>query len=205
MTRNIILILLGYLAGSVPFCYIIAKIKHRNLTQIGDRNPGGWNLAFNVSKFWGLIGIIFDMAKGFLPFYLINAYTGSASLALVAGCAAVAGHNLLPLLKFSGGKGMATLLGFLMAINPFSVLAFGVGILLGLFLIRNMIWGVLSGISGAAIFLLLYYNSAIYIFFWLLLFLIIIPKYLNHNIAFIKNFKFKKEKSLKNLFTPKIR
>jgi len=100
---------------------------------------------------------------------------------------------------------MAALLGLLLAINPWSVLAFGAGILLGLIIIKNMIWGVASGISAATIFFLLYYSSSIYIIFWLLLFIIIIPKYVNRSIPFPANFKFRKEKTLRDLFTPKIR
>jgi len=203
--RNIALIAISYLLGSIPFCYLIAKVKKKNLTQIGDKNPGGWNLTFNVSKTWGILGAFFDLAKGFFPFFFILRYTGSLPLALAAGCASIAGHNYSPFLKFTGGKGMAALLGLLLAINPWSVLAFGAGILLGLIIIKNMIWGVASGISTATIFFLLYYSSSIYIIFWLLLFIIIIPKYVNRSIPFPANFKFRKEKTLRDLFTPKIR
>ncbi len=205
LLRNTSFIILSYLIGSIPFCYIIAKLKNKDLTMLGDKNPGGWNLAFSVSKFWGFWGALFDIAKGFLPYFLIIRYTGSDFFALLAGCAAIAGHNYSPFLKFKGGKGIATLLGLLLAIHPFSVIVFGAGIVLALVLIKNMIWGVVSGITLSLIFFVYYYNSMIFVIFWLLLLLIILPKYLNYSNSFGVNFKFRKEKRLKDLFTPKSR
>jgi len=47
--RNIGLILLCYLIGAIPFCNVIAKIhSNKDLRKIGDKNPGGWNLVFNI-------------------------------------------------------------------------------------------------------------------------------------------------------------
>ncbi|MGM0366370.1 MAG: glycerol-3-phosphate acyltransferase [Actinomycetota bacterium] len=205
LIRNILLVILSYLAGSLPFCYLIARLKKKDLTKLGDKNPGGWNLAFNVSKPWGLMGALLDVAKGFLPYFIILRYTGSEFTALIAGCAVIAGHNYSPFLKFSGGKGIASLLGLLLAIHPFSVIVFGTGIVLGLVLTKNMIWGVVSGMAAFTLFFTLYFNSGNYIIFGILLFLIIIPKYVNHSIPLTRNFKFRKEKALKDLFTPKVR
>src|SRR5450756_1677176 len=46
-------ILIGaFLIGAIPFCYILSKIvSGKNLTEIGDKNPGGWNLAFNAVSY----------------------------------------------------------------------------------------------------------------------------------------------------------
>jgi glycerol-3-phosphate acyltransferase PlsY len=61
----------AYILGSIPFCYLIGKIVgKKDLKKIGDNNPGGWNLIFNVSKVWGIIGTILDVAKGALAYYL---------------------------------------------------------------------------------------------------------------------------------------
>ena len=55
--RNIGLVAACYLVGSVPFCNIISKsVGKKDLREIGDKNPGGWNLAFNVSKYWEIAG-----------------------------------------------------------------------------------------------------------------------------------------------------
>ncbi len=204
--RNIGLIVVCYFIGAIPFCNIIAKIySNKDLRKIGDRNPGGWNLVFNVSKIWGVLGIILDVLKGFLSYFLILRITGIDTVALLAGCAAVAGHNYSPYLKFSGGKGVATTLGFVCAIHPFAVVAYGIGIVPALFLIRNMIWGIISAISAVSIFLWLFKGSSIYLIIGILLIIIAIPKYINRSMRISQNFKFRKEKSAKDLFTPRIR
>ena len=204
--RNIGLIIACYLIGAIPFCNIIARLAgKKDLREIGDKNPGGWNLTFNVSKYWGILGMILDVSKGYFSYFVALIVTDSLLVALLAGCAAAAGHNYSPYLKFSGGKGLGTTLGFLLAVHPLSIIAFGVGILSGLFIIKNMIWGVFLGLSVSLIFLWLYNGSYIYLIILALLLLIIIPKYINRNIPFGQNFKFRKEKTFKDLFTPKIR
>mgnify|MGYP000026364408 CR=1 FL=1 len=200
------LIALCYFIGAIPFCNIIAKIhSNKDLREIGDKNPGGWNLVFNISKYWGALGIIFDLLKGFLPYFLVLRITNTEIVAILAGCAAVAGHNYSPYLKFSGGKGIAATIGFFLAISPFTIVAFGIGMLLSLFLIKNMIWSVISAIIFSSVFLWIFKNSSLYLIMGILLLVIIIPKYINHSITIAHNFKFRKEKTLKDLFTPKIR
>ena len=204
--RNIGLIVICYLIGAIPFCNIIAKIhSDKDLRKIGDRNPGGWNLVFNVSKYWGIAGIILDVLKGYMSYFLVLRITGIEIVAVLAGCAAVVGHNYSPYLRLSGGKGIATTLGFLLAVHPLTILAFAIGILSALFLIRNMIWAVVSGIIASSIFLWLFKDSSIYLIMGLILFVIIIPKYINHSIRISQNFKFRKEKTVKDLFAPRIR
>lgn len=204
--RNIGLIIICNFIGAIPFCNIIAKIhSNKDLREIGDKNPGSWNLIFNVSKFWGSLGVILDILKGFLSYFLVLKITGFEIVAILAGCAAVAGHNYSPYLKFSGGRGIATTIGFFLAIHPLAIIAYGIGILSALFSIRNMIWGVISGIVASCIFLWLFKSSPVYLIAGILLLMIIIPKYINRSITIPHNFKFRKEKSVKDLFTPKIR
>jgi len=204
--RNIGLILLSYLIGAISFCNIIAKIhSNKDLREIGDKNPGGWNLVFNISKYWGAIGIMLDILKGFLPYFIVLRITGSEMVAVLAGCAAVAGHNYSPYMKLSGGKGLAATIGFFLAISPFTIIAFAVGILMSLFIIRNMIWSVISAIAFSSVFLWLFKDSSLFLLMGLLLLILIIPKYINNSITIAHNFKFRKEETLKDLFTPKIR
>ncbi|HEY5501392.1 MAG TPA: glycerol-3-phosphate acyltransferase [Candidatus Humimicrobiaceae bacterium] len=207
----------AYLIGAIPFCYIISKIiSGKNLTEIGDKNPGGWNLAFNVSKIWGVLGIILDVAKGWAVYFLILNFLSlkdftflNAShnqlLAMLAGVAAVAGHNYAPYLKFKGGKGIATFLGFLLAVHPLTIPIAAAAILAGLFWAKNMIWAITFGIICSGVFLYFFKESAIYLIMILLLVLVMIPKQINRSLRFSINFKFRKEKTVADLFTPKIR
>ncbi len=204
--KIIAILILCYLIGAIPFCNLLAiAVGKKDLTKIGDKNPGGWNLIFNVSKIWGIVGMALDICKGYFSYFLTYMFTGSLMFALIAGCAAVAGHNYSPYLRFRGGKGLAAMGGLVIAISPLTVFAFGIGILPGLFLIRNMIWGVFLGIVTIGIFLWLFMENSLYLAMTVLLLLIIIPKYINRNISLGANFKFRKEKTMKDLFTPKIR
>ncbi len=201
------IIILCYLVGAIPFCYIIGKlVGGKRLTEIGDKNPGGWNLIFNVSKFWGIIGTILDLAKGYFSFFLVFRFTGNWIVALLSGCACILGHNYSPYLKFSGGKGIAAMIAFLIAIHPLTIFSFAIGILFGLFVLKNMIWGVMLGLATASIFLGIYYHDPLtYVALAIILILIMIPKQINRSIKLSKNFQFRKEASVKDLFTPKIR
>ncbi len=202
----IVILVLAYLIGAIPFCNILAMAAaKKDLTKIGDKNPGGWNLVFNVSKIWGIVGILLDMCKGYFSYFFVYMFTGNLILAILAGCAAVAGHNYSPYLKFRGGKGLATMGGLVIAISPLTLLSFGLGMVSGLFLIRNMIWGVVVGLVTTGIFLWLFKGSSLYLIMTLLLLLLIIPKYINRSMSLGENFRFRKEKTMKDLFTPKIR
>jgi glycerol-3-phosphate acyltransferase PlsY len=207
----------AYLIGAIPFCHVISKlVSGKNLTEIGDKNPGGWNLLFNVSKLWGVLGIILDVGKGWaIYFYILNFLnlenltflnaSHNQLLAMLSGIAAVAGHNYSPYLKFKGGKGIAAFIGFLISVNPFTILFIAVGILSGLIWIKNMIWAIIMGIIISGIFLYFLKDSAIYLIMIPLLFIVMIPKQINKSLNLSTNFKFRKEKTLADLFTPKIR
>ena len=207
----------AYLIGAIPFCQIISKaVSGKNLTEMGDKNPGGWNLAFNVSKIWGALGIILDVGKGWLIYFIVLNFLNlkdftflNAShnqlLAMLAGVASVAGHNYTPYLKFKGGKGIATFLGFLLSVNPLSIPVVAAGILASLFWAKNMIWAITAGIIFSGVFLFFFKESAIYLIMIPLLIAVMVPRQINRSIKLSINFKFRKEKTLADLFTPKIR
>jgi acyl phosphate:glycerol-3-phosphate acyltransferase len=197
--------ILSYLVGGIHFCNIISRaVGKKDLRNIGDTNPGAWNLAFNVSKYWGFFGMCLDVLKGYLPYFFIMMLTGSEFYAIIGSCLAVLGHNYSSYLKFSGGKGIATAMGLFLAINPWSILFFGAGFVGALFLIKNMIWGVFFGILTPVIFLVFYLDSPAYLLLMILV-LIIVPKHINQSKSLYENFKFRKERSMKDLFTPKVR
>jgi len=199
--KNIGMIIFCYFLGAIPFCYIIAKIiSKKDLTKIGDKNPGGANLAFNISKFWGIIGTLLDFAKGFVSYFVVFKITNSELVAILASSASVAGHNYSPYLKFLGGKGTAASFGVLIAISPFTPIAYGVGFVLAAFLIRNQLWGIIFGIISSGIFLWILKSSVLYLILAALLIIIIVPKYINRSEGIASNFKFHKEKRVKDAF-----
>lgn len=113
----------GYLLGSIPFGLLLTRIfGYGDIRKIGSGNIGATNVLRTGSKPLAAATTLLDAAKGSLA-VLVFAGT-SPDAALVAGFAAVIGHNFPIWLKFRGGKGVATTLGVLVATSwPVGVLA----------------------------------------------------------------------------------
>lgn len=123
MFETTIFICIGYLSGSVLYARIFARIfKKEILEQSVDHNPGTAN-AFIYGGFWcGILTLIFDVLKGFIPVFLFMRYgttdeTNPFFTALVIA-APVIGH-IFPLhYWFHGGKGIAVTFGSLAGLYP---------------------------------------------------------------------------------------
>lgn len=134
MLKTIGFISLGYLSGSILYARIFARLfkKDNMIENSKDKNPGTAN-AFMYGGFWcGLLTLIFDLAKGFLPVFLFIHQIGTSfpdvtSSALIIA-APVIGHAFPVFFKFKGGKGIAVsfgcLLGLLPLWQPLIILAF---------------------------------------------------------------------------------
>ena len=125
----------AYLIGSFPTSAIIAKLKGvPDLTKKGSGNLGATNVSRVIGKKFGLITLLIDAGKGFLPVFLAldsfrqNGYALQfmsvkdlifLSLIIIAP---VAGHCFSIFIKFKGGKGVATGLGVFLAVSPEAVL-----------------------------------------------------------------------------------
>ena len=125
MTLKIIIYLaLSYLCGAIPFGYIIAKLfKHVDIRTVGSGNTGATNVYRTVSKPLGVLTLILDVLKGFIPVYLVTIlmpdfYWMTISVSFVT----IMGHTFTIFLRFKGGKGVATACGAFLAINPVAVL-----------------------------------------------------------------------------------
>ena len=114
MTDNLlplILSLLGaYLAGSIPFGLIFTRLAGKgDIRAIGSGNIGTTNVLRTGSKPLAALTLLFDAGKGAV-IVLVAATYGDATLAAIAGVAAVIGHCFPVWLGFKGGKGVATAL-----------------------------------------------------------------------------------------------
>ena len=136
---------LGYILGSVPFGLIFARMQGRDPRKHGSGNIGATNIARVLGKKWGLITLVVDILKGFLPVMLAKtAGIGVIYLALTGLCA-VAGHCFSVFLKFRGGKGVATAAGIFLALCVKSVLGAA-----AVFFVVLRIFGYVSAASLAA-------------------------------------------------------
>ena len=137
----IIAIVLGYLLGSIPTAYIVARLTtSKDIRQMGGGNVGGLN-AFREVGFWAIVPVaIVDLGKGAaavaIAHWLLDL---SPFFVLLAGLAAVIGHNWMVWLKFSGGKGMGATIGALAVAMPLYGYWQGIVIFLGIFVVVVLI------------------------------------------------------------------
>ena len=110
----------GYFLGSIPFGLVLTRIAGLgDIRAIGSGNIGATNVLRTGRKGLALATLLLDGGKGALAVVLVNAFVNDAAiLALVAGTAAVLGHNFPVWLKFKGGKGVATTFGLMIAAAP---------------------------------------------------------------------------------------
>lgn len=108
---------LAYLLGSVPFGIVITRAMGLgDLRQIGSGNIGATNVLRTGNKRAALATLVFDAAKGAVAVLIARALLGPDA-AQLAGLCAFLGHLFPVWLKFKGGKGVATFLGILIALN----------------------------------------------------------------------------------------
>ena len=113
----------AYLAGSIPFGFLIGKMRGVDVRTVGSKNIGATNVFRTVGKKWGLLAFLCDFLKGFVPVLLSKKFGGEAHLPLAVGLMTVVGHMFTCFMKFKGGKGIATGFGMLVALSPVLVLA----------------------------------------------------------------------------------
>jgi acyl phosphate:glycerol-3-phosphate acyltransferase len=152
--RELGLIILAYLIGSIPTALIISKKYFGiDIRDYGSGNMGATNTFRVLGKRYGTIVMICDILKGmaavslfyFLPFYLNNELART-NFMIGLGLAAVIGHVFPIFAGFKGGKGVATLFGMILAVQPIVAICCVGVFLLALFLTRYVS---LSSILGA--------------------------------------------------------
>jgi len=124
-------IIIGYFLGSIPSAYIATRlIKGRDIRKMGGGNVGGLNVYREVGLWPALAVGLFDFGKGAAAVAIAKWGLGIPDAYVVlAGLAAVIGHNWMVWLKFSGGKGMGATIGALIVLLP----AYGYALELGIF------------------------------------------------------------------------
>jgi glycerol-3-phosphate acyltransferase PlsY len=118
------LLVLAYLAGSIPTSFVIGKVFHGiDLREQGSGNLGATN-AFRVLGMKSALPVVLvDAAKGFLPVWLFADLAGAEfGWTLAFGAAAILGHMFSVWVGFRGGKGIATSAGVFLALAPWAVL-----------------------------------------------------------------------------------
>ena len=109
---------LAFLSGSIPFGYIVGLLKGVNVRERGSGNIGATNVSRVLGKGYGLLVLLLDALKGFIPVFAASHFGLPFGDLLICGALSVVGHCFSPFLGFRGGKGVATSLGAFIFISP---------------------------------------------------------------------------------------
>jgi glycerol-3-phosphate acyltransferase PlsY len=169
--RIIAAIIIGYLLGSIPFAYIIARSrKGIDIREKGSRNVGALAAWREAGPVFGIIALLADVGKGVLTVYVARWLGLDIIWICVAGFAAVVGHNWPVFLKFHGGKGAATIMGVLLALMPVQF-AIGLGIAILIIIPTSNIRLGMIGLACIPLIAWLFHRPAEYIYYPLFLIL----------------------------------
>ncbi len=181
----ILVFLLSYFAGSIPTAYIVGKkIKHMDIRTVGSGNVGSTNALRMVGKKGAAIVLVVDFLKGFLP-ALICTYLYGLNIGAIAGLSSVAGHVFPVWLKFRGGKGAATGIGFVLATVPFAFVPIMIVWAITLLVSGYVSLGTVVATVTAAIYFIVSAQPPGYTIFALIGMLLVIYKHKNNIIRIL--------------------
>ncbi len=160
MLLEIASVIIGYLLGSFPAAYIIAKYrKGIDIREVGVRNMGGANVIREVGKWAGALTLIFDIGKGAVSIYIAQLLDVSLPWVLAAGFAAMLGHNYPVYIGFRGGKGIATVMGIFFVLSPLAMA--GTTVIIGILILITRSIFVAVEIASPFFLLLVWYVEGV--------------------------------------------
>jgi glycerol-3-phosphate acyltransferase PlsY len=128
-------VVMGYLLGSIPTGFVLARAKGVDIRTMGSGNIGATNVMRILGKPLGILVLFFDAAKGWVscswvPLFVMRSVGGEGgqgetalvNLAIAGGIASILGHNYTCWLRFRGGKGIATTAGVMLGLAPLALL-----------------------------------------------------------------------------------
>ncbi len=125
----VVSIAIAYLAGSIPFAYLVAKrVKGIDIRAVGSGNVGATNVGRELGFRYFVLVLVLDALKGFVPTWGLPlavrslAHSSPVDLPVELALSAIIGHMFPCFLGFRGGKGVATSLGSVLALDPLASL-----------------------------------------------------------------------------------
>lgn len=113
------LMLFGYLVGSVPFSYFVARTQGVDLRTVGSGNTGASNVWRALGFRFFVVALILDILKGWLPTFLaFSVFDRTPSATIAVGVCAMLGHVFPVWMRFRGGKAVATSGGVMLGFAP---------------------------------------------------------------------------------------
>lgn len=159
-SHEILYVLCSYLLGSVPFGYLIFLFSEgKDIRATGSGNIGATNVLRSKGKLAGLATLALDILKGALPIVYGRVHFDLPWVVLLGGLAVLLGHVFPVFLKFSGGKGVAALVGVFLVFHFPALLVFLVFFFWALAQTRFVSLGSLLG-TAALFFAILFTQTA---------------------------------------------
>jgi glycerol-3-phosphate acyltransferase PlsY len=148
---GILAVAIAYLLGSIPFGYIIVRLKTgADIRAAGSGNIGATNVLRTTGRAAGIITLLLDFGKGYLAVWLASRLTGGDSLwTALAAVAVLLGHGYPVFLGFKGGKAVASALGAFLFLTPSAIAAVVLVFIVALVLTRYVS---LASILAAGLF-----------------------------------------------------
>ena len=118
MFSGFLLVLCGYVLGSVPTGFLAGRVWGVDVRRAGSGNIGMANVLRTAGKWPAIVTMVGDMLKGFVPVFLARTVTENEWVVAATALAAVIGHCWPVFLRFKGGKAVATGAGTTIALAP---------------------------------------------------------------------------------------
>ena len=154
---SIIAIVIGYFLGSISCAIIICKLlKKADPRTMGSGNAGATNVLRTIGKNEALAVLVGDALKGFIAVLIGRMFGAHGFMLGMVGFAAIVGHTYPIYFKFKGGKGVATILGSVLALNPLTaLLSFAIWGVIVFFTRYSSLASMVSCIAGVVLSLFL--------------------------------------------------
>ncbi len=176
--------IISYLMGSVPFGFILTKIfLKKDIREIGSGNIGATNALRTGNKTIGYSTLVLDILKAVAPVVYVKIFY--QDFLYIASLCAFLGHVFPIWLKFKGGKGVATYVGILFAINIYFGIIFTISWFITFFISKYSSLSSLVGAASIPIYLLILTQFDQGIFFTIMFVLIFFTH--RENIKRLKN------------------
>ena len=146
--------IISYLMGSIPFGFILTKIfLKKDIREIGSGNIGATNALRTGNKTIGYSTLVLDILKAVAPVVYVKIFY--QDFLYIASLCAFLGHVFPVWLKFKGGKGVATYVGILFAINIYFGIIFNISLFVTFFISKYSSLSSLVGAASIPIYLLI--------------------------------------------------
>ncbi|HZW28173.1 MAG TPA: glycerol-3-phosphate 1-O-acyltransferase PlsY [Trueperaceae bacterium] len=154
VTIALLFMVVGYLLGTIPTGYLVARLRGVNIQEVGSGNIGATNVLRTLGWLPAALVMVFDPLKGALATLLPTLLGASGWTVALAGLAAVVGNSFNVFLRLRGGKGIATSIGVFVVVDPLTSL---LCVLVGVFTIlvsRYVSLGSIVGMFSLPLFVL---------------------------------------------------